>query len=95
MNTDQMVELLDMLTLDEVALLATMAKERKEVMEQALVENAKAKFIKAYQEFRKLAPYKTGYIWWEYNNNSGDLEAQNFDLYEMLDFAIKHMLICN
>lgn len=93
MNTDQMEEWLNMLTLNEVALLATMAKERKEVMEQALVENAKAKFIKAYQEFRKFAPNSTGYICWEYDNNSGEWEEQDFDLYEMLDCAIEHGLL--
>lgn len=89
MNTEQMVEMLDMLTINEISLLAKLAQERKEVMENALVENAKAKFIKAYQDFRKLAPNTAGYICWEYDNNSGEWEAQDFNLYEMLDFAIE------
>lgn len=93
MNTEQMVEMLDMLTINEVSLLAKLAQERKEVMENALVENAKAKFVKAYLDFRKLAPNATGYICWEYDNNSGEWEEQDFDLYEMLDCAIEHEVL--
>ena len=90
MNTEQMVEMLDMLTINEISLLAKLAQERKEVMENALVENAKAKFIKAYQDFRKLAPNATGWICWEYENcSTGDIEEQDFNLYEMLDYAIE------
>lgn len=90
MNTEQMVEMLDMLTINEVSLLAKLANERKQAMENALVENAKAKFVKAYQDFRKLAPNATAYICWEYDNNSGEWEEQDFDLYAMLDDAIEH-----
>lgn len=90
MNTEQMVEMLDMLTINEVSLLAKLANERKQEMENALVENAKAKLVKAYQDFRKLAPNATGWISWEYENNNGDIEEQDFDLYEMLDCAIEH-----
>lgn len=90
MNTEQMAELLDALNINELALLAKLAQERKEVKERELVEVAKAKFIKAYQDFRKLAPNATGYIWWEYDNNSGEWEEQDFDLYAMLDDAIEH-----
>ena len=90
MNTEQMIEMLDMLTINEVSLLAKLAQERKEVMERELVEAAKIKFIKAYQNYRKLAPNATGYICWEYDNNSGEWEEQDFDLYEMLDCAIEH-----
>ena len=90
MNTEQMAELLDALTINEVSLLAKLANERKQAMENALVENAKAKFIKAYQDFRKLAPNATAYICWEYDNNSGEWEEQDFDLYAMLDDAIEH-----
>lgn len=90
MNIEQMTEMLDMLTINEISLLAKLAQERKQVMENALVENAKAKFIKAYQDFRKLAPNATGYICWEYDNNSGEWEEQDFDLFAMLDFAIEH-----
>lgn len=89
MNTEQMVEMLDMLTINEISLLAKLAQERKEVMENALVENAKAKFIKAYQDFRKLAPNATGWICWEYETCNGNIEEQDFDLYEMLDCAIE------
>lgn len=89
MTTEQMTEMLDMLTINELSLLANLAIERKKVMENALVENAKAKFIKAYQDFRKLAPNTGGYICWEYDNNNGDWEEQDFDLYEMLDCAIE------
>lgn len=88
MNTEQMVEMLDMLTINEISLLAKLANERKQAMENALIENAKAKFVKAYQDFRKLAPNATGWIDWEYENNNGDIEAQDFNLYEMLDEAI-------
>ena len=91
MNTEQMAELLDALTINELSLLAKLAQERKEVMERELVEAAKIKFIKAYQDFRKLAPNATGYICWEYENNCCcELEEQDFDLYEMLDCAIQH-----
>lgn len=90
MNTEQMAELLDALTINELSLLAKLAQERKEVMENAIVENARAKFVKAYQDFRKLAPNATAYICWEYDNNSGEWEEQDFDLYAMLDDAIEH-----
>ena len=90
MNTEQMVEMLDMLTINEVSLLAKLANERKQAMENAIVENARAKFVKAYQDFRKLAPNATAYICWEYDNNSGEWEEQDFDLYAMLDDAIEH-----
>lgn len=89
MNTEQMVEMLDMLTINEISLLAKLAQERKEVMENALVENAKAKFIKAYQDFRKLAPNATCWICWEYETCNSNIEEQDFDLYEMLDCAIE------
>lgn len=90
MTTEQMTEMLDMLNINELSLLAHLANERKQAMENALVENAKAKFIKAYKDFRKLAPNATGYVCWEYDNNSGEWEEQAFDLYAMLDFAIEH-----
>jgi hypothetical protein len=91
MNTEQMTEMLDMLNINELSLLANLATERKKAMENALVENAKAKFIKAYQDFRKLAPNATGWLYWEFENNCcGELEEQNFNLYEMLDCAIEH-----
>lgn len=91
MNTEQMTEMLDMLTINELTLLAKLAQERKEVMERELVEAAKIKFIKAYQDFRKLAPNATGWLCWEYENNCCcELEEQDFDLYEMLDCAIEH-----
>ena len=90
MNTEQMVELLDALSINELSLLAKLANERKQVMENAIVENARAKFVKAYQDFRKLAPNATAYICWEYDNNSGEWEEQDFDLYAMLDDAIEH-----
>lgn len=81
MNTEQMTEMLDMLTINELTLLAKLAQERKAVMERELAEAAKIKFIKAYQDFRKLAPNIAGWIDWE---------EQDFDLYEMLDYAIEH-----
>lgn len=93
MNTEQMAELLAGLSINELSLLAKLAQERKEVMERAIVDNAKAKFIKAYQDFRKVAPNATGYICWEYDNNSGEWEEQDFDLYEMLDCAIEHGML--
>ena len=90
MNTEQMTELLDALTINELSLLAKLAQERKEVMERELVEAAKIKFIKAYQEFRKLAPNATGWLCWEYESHDGTIEKQDFDLCEMLDCAIEH-----
>ena len=90
MSTEQMTEMLDMLNINELSLLANLAIERKKVMENAIIENARAKFVKAYQDFRKLAPNATGYVCWEYDNNSGEWEEQDFDLYAMLDFAIEH-----
>ena len=59
MNIEQMAELLDALSINELSLLAKLANERKQVMENAIVENARAKFVKAYQDFRKLAPNAT------------------------------------
>ena len=95
MNTEQqMKELLDALTINELSLLAKLAQERKEVMERELVEAAKIKFFKAYQEFRKVAPSSTGWICWEYKNcSTGDIEEQDFNLYGMLDCAIKQGLL--
>lgn len=91
MNTEQMQELLNMLTINELSLLAKLAQERKEVMERELAKAAKTKFIKAYQDFRKMAPNATGYICWEYENNCcGEWEEQDFDLYKMLDCAIEY-----
>lgn len=89
MNTEQMAELLDGLSINELTLLARLAQERKESKERELVEVARVKFIKAYQDYRKLAPNATGYICWEYDNNSGEWEEQDFDLYAMLDCAIE------
>lgn len=93
MTIKQMMEMLETLNVDEVATLAKLAKERKEALENALIENAKAKFIKAYQDFRKLAPNASGYVCWEYDNNSGEWEEQDFDLYAMLDFAIENGML--
>lgn len=87
---DNMNTLLAGLTLEQVTALAEAAKRKQSEMEQDLVNNAKAKFIKAYQDFRKLAPNATGWLCWEYDNNSGEWEEQDFDLYEMLDCAIEH-----
>lgn len=91
MNTEQqMKELLKTLNINELGLLVELAQERKEIMERELVEAARVKFIKAYQDYRKLAPNATGWICWEYDNNDGNWEEQDFDLYEMLDCAIEH-----
>lgn len=90
MNTEQqMKELLKTLNINELGLLVGLAQERKEIMERELVEAARIKFIKAYQDYRKLAPNATGYISWEYENNSGEWEEQDFDLYAILDYAIE------
>jgi hypothetical protein len=85
---DTMNTLLAGLTLEQVTALAEAAKRRQSEMENDLINNAKVKFIKAYQDYRKLAPNATGYISWEYDNNSGEWEEQDFDLYAMLDCAI-------
>lgn len=88
---DNMNTLLAGLTLEQVTALAEAAKRKQSEMEQDLVNNARAKFIKAYQDFRKLAPNATGWLCWEYENNCCcELEEQDFDLYEMLDCAIEH-----
>lgn len=88
MTTEQLIELLDALSINELTQLAKLVQERKELRERELVEAARVKFIKAYQDYRKLAPNATGYICWEYDNNSGEWEEQDFDLYTMLDCAI-------
>lgn len=93
MNTEQMTELLDRLSINELTLLAKLAQEREELKERELVEAARIKFIKAYQDYRKLAPNATGYISWEYENNSGEWEEQDFDLYAILDYAIEKGLV--
>lgn len=87
---DNMNTLLAGLTLEQVTALAEAAKRRQSEMENDLINNAKAKFIKAYQDFRKLAPNATGWLCWEYEDKRGDWEEQDFDLYEMLDCAIEH-----
>lgn len=81
--------LINGLSLEQVTALAEAAKRKQSEMEKDLVNNARDKFIKAYQDFRKLAPNATGYISWEYDNNSGEWEEQDFDLYAMLDCAIQ------
>ena len=86
---DTMNTLLAGLTLEQVTALAEAAKRRQSEMENDLINNAKAKFIKAYQDYRKVAPNTTGYISWEYDNNSGEWEEQDFDLYAILDYAIE------
>ena len=90
---DTMNTLLAGLTLEQVTALAEAAKRRQSEMENDLINNAKAKFIKAYQEFRKLVPNTGGWICWEYDNNSGEWEEQDFSLYEMLDCAIEQGLL--
>ena len=90
---DNMNTLLAGLTLEQVTALAEAAKRKQSEMEQNFVNNAKVKFIEAYQDFRKLAPNATGWLCWEYDNNSGEWEEQDFDLYEMLDCAIEHGLL--
>ena len=85
--------LINGLTLEQVTALAEAAKRRQGEMENDLINNAKAKFIKAYQEFRKLVPNTGGWICWEYDNNSGEWEEQDFSLYEMLDCAIEQGLL--
>lgn len=86
---DNVNALLAGLTLEQVTALAEAAKKKQSEMEQSLVNDAKAKFIKAYQDFRNLAPNATGWLCWEYDNNEGNWEEQDFDLYEMLDCAIE------
>ena len=66
MTTEQLTESLDALNINELDLLINLAQKRKEVMERELVEAAKIKFFKAYQEFRKVAPSASGWICWEY-----------------------------
>lgn len=88
---DNMDALLAGLTLEQVTVLAEAAKRKQSEMEKSIIHDAKVKFIKAYQEFRRLAPNATGYLCWEYENNCCcGLEEQDFDLYEMLDSAIEH-----
>ena len=89
MNTEQMTQLLDMLTINEVHSLAVMAKERETEMQTTLIRNAEQKFIEAYKTFRALAPNSTKDICWEYENQEGDWEEQDFDLYDMLDHAFE------
>ena len=94
MTTEQLTESLDALNINELDLLINLAQKRKEVMERELVEAAKIKFFKAYQEFRKVAPSASGWICWEYRNcSTGDIEEQDFNLYGMLDCAIKQGLL--
>ena len=90
---DTMNTLLAGLTLEQVTTLAEAAKRKQSEMEKDLVNTARIKFIKAYQEFRNLAPNATGYLCWEYDNNEGNWEEQDFDLYEMLDCAIEEGIL--
>ena len=91
---ENMNTLLAGLTLEQVTILAEATKRKQGEMEKDLVNNARVKFIKAYQEFRKIAPNATGYICWEYENNCCcELEEQDFDLYYMLDCAIEQGLL--
>ena len=59
---ENMNTLLAGLTLEQVTALAEAAKRKQSEMEKNLIHNAKVKFIKAYQEFRNLAPNATGYF---------------------------------
>lgn len=86
---ENMRELLSGLSLEDVTLLAEMAKQRQSEMERDRIREAEVKFIKAYQDFRKIAPNATSWICWEYETNDGNIEEQDFDLYEMLDFAVE------
>lgn len=87
---ENMNTLLASLTLEQVTALAEAAKKKQSEMEKNLINDAKVRFIKAYQDFRNIAPNATGYLCWEYDNNGGNWEEQDFDLYEMLDCAIEH-----
>ena len=90
---ENMNTLLASLTLEQVTALAEAAKKKQSEMEKNLINDAKVRFIKAYQDFRKVAPNATGYICCEYENNSGEWEEQDFDLYETLDCAIEQGLL--
>lgn len=90
---DNVNTLLAGLTLEQVTALAEAAKKKQSEIEQSLINDAKVRFIKAYQDFRKFAPNATGWLCWEYDNNSGEWEEQDFDLYEMLDCAIEQGLL--
>lgn len=91
---DNVNTLLAGLTLEQVTALAEAAKKKQSEMEQSLINDARVRFIKAYQDFRNLAPNATGWLCWEYEKNCcGDLEEQDFDLYEMLDCAIAHGIL--
>lgn len=87
MNTEQMEEMLNSLTINEVALLAKLAEERHSKMLNALTQQAESDFINAYKQFRGLAPNKTWYIEWGHETNEGNWENQDIDLYELLDIA--------
>ena len=86
---ENMQTLLAGLTLEQVTILAEAAKRKQSEMARIRLNDAKINFIKAYQEFRNLAPDKTASICWEYETCEGILEEQVFDLYEMLDVAIE------
>lgn len=95
MTTEQMEELLgilDTLSTEDLATLAEAAKKKQSEKECALIRSAEQKFITAYKAFRALAPNHTKYLCWEYDNNSGNWEEQDFDLYAMLDAAIGERL---
>ena len=86
---DNMNTLLAGLTLEQVTALAEAAKKKQSEMERNLINDARVRFIKAYQEFRRLVPNTAAYVCWEYDNNEGNWEEQDFDLYDMLDYAIE------
>ena len=84
---EQIKELLDSLSFEDVTTLADMACKKRNELEIMRIRQAEEKLIDAYKAFRTLAPAHSKYICWEYETNDGDWEEQDFDLYEMLDKA--------
>ena len=81
-KSEQLTALVADMTEEECRELGRMLTERADRMRADEIEKARLKFIKAYSEFRQLAPTESLYV--EVNDDDGEFWS-NIDLYEYLD----------
>lgn len=81
-KSEQIAAMVAELTEEESRQLGAMLLKRAENMHADEVEKARLKFVKAYSEFRQLAPTESLYV--EVNDDDGEFWS-NIDLYEYLD----------
>ena len=81
-KSEQIAAMVAELTEEESRQLGAMLLKRAENMHADEVEKARLKFVKAYSEFRQLAPTESLYV--EINDEDGEY-CSDIDLYEYLD----------